>query len=116
MAAALLGQVKASISPAIYKSSPMYVEWCLNWEANAIKYLKYNIGFMDGLVLHFWHGKKSNRKYHDRWKILVENKFDPLLDLKKDSQGLWQLTDHNYKLRNDLRAYLAARNEDSIDM
>jgi hypothetical protein len=116
MASALIGQLKASISPTLYKSCPRYVEWCQAWEDNAVKYLKHNIGFMHGMVLHYWHGKKADRKYFDRWRILVDNKFDPLLDLKKDSQGLWQLSDRNNHLRDDLRAYLEARNEDSIDL
>ena len=112
MASALLGQVKASISPALYEASPRYVEWCENWQNNAVKHLKYNIGYMDGLVVHYYHGSKANRKYYDRWKIIVDNKFDPLLDLKKDSQGLWQLTDGNYKLRQGISAYFSERNED----
>lgn len=115
MAAALVGQLKASISKAVAEASPNYYEWCKLWEANAIKFIKYNVGFMDGLALHYWHGKKVDRKYHDRWKIIVDNKFNPMLDLKKDWQGLWQLTDNNHKLRDDVRAYFAARNEDSID-
>lgn len=115
MAAALVGQVSASIGPSVREACPRYVEQCKNWEYNAVKNLKYNIGFMDGLILHFWHGKKLDRKYFDRWRILVDNKFDPMYDLKRDWQGLWQLTDHNHKLRDDLRAYMSARNEDSID-
>jgi hypothetical protein len=62
--------------------------------------------------MHYYHGAKVNRRYFDRWGILVRNNFDPLLDLKKDWQGLWQLTDRNHKLRDDLRAYFATRDED----
>jgi hypothetical protein len=112
MASALVGQVSASIGPSVAESCPTYVEWLKIWEANAIKHIKYNVGFMDGLVMHYYHGAKVNRRYFDRWGILVRNNFDPLLDLKKDWQGLWQLTDRNHKLRDDLRAYFATRDED----
>lgn len=115
MAAALCGQVLASISPAMAKACPGYKALCEDWQDRATKYIRYNVGFMDGLVVHYWHGKKVDRRYTDRWKILVENKYDPRLDLKRDWQGLWQLTDHNHKLRDELRAYMSARNEDSID-
>jgi hypothetical protein len=40
---------------------------------------------------------------------------DPDLDLKRDWQGLWQLTDHNPELRDGLRAYARLRDEDSPD-
>jgi hypothetical protein len=115
MAAALVGQVEASVSPAVATLCPNYLKWCKDWEDRAIKHIRYNVGFMDGLVTHYWHGKKADRRYADRWRILVDNKFDPLLDLKKDWQGLWQLTERNHRLRDDLRSYLASRNEDSID-
>jgi hypothetical protein len=115
MAAALVGQIDASISPAIISACPEYVRMCHIWQQRAVDLIRYNVGYMDGLIVHHWHGKKADRKYQDRWRILTENKFDPSLDLKRDSHGLWQLTERNHKLRDDLRAYLAARNEDSID-
>lgn len=115
MASALVGQVQASLSPGLSTACPNYVKWCLDWQDRAVKGLNYNIGHMTGLAIHYWHGKKVDRKYSSRWKILVDNKFDPLSDLKRDSHGLWQLTSHNFKLREDLRGYLSARNEDSID-
>lgn len=112
MAAALLGQLVASIGPSVAESCPTYVQWCRIWEENAVKFIKYNVGFMEGLVMHYYHGKKANRRYFDRWGILSSNAFDPQLDLKKDWQGLWQITDRNLKLRDDLRAYFAMRDED----
>ena len=36
-----------------------------------------NVGYVDGLVLHHWHGHKADRKYGNRWRIYVDNKFDP---------------------------------------
>jgi hypothetical protein len=116
MAAALVGQVHVSLSPSLFSACPVYVQWCLDWQDRAIKHLRYNVGCMDGLIMHYWHGKKTDRKYSNRWHILVENEFDPLVDLKRDWQGVWQLTDHNTRLRDDIRAYLESRNEDSIDV
>ena len=56
----------------------------------------------------------------DRWKILTENQFNPNTDIKRDWQGLFQLEDHgdmrSIKLRDDIRKYFRARNEDSIDL
>jgi hypothetical protein len=74
------------------------------------------IGYVPGFIRHYFHGSKENRKYSERWKILVDNHFDPYLDLKKDWQGLYQLTDRSTKLRDDIRAYFKNRNEDSIEL
>ncbi len=115
MATALIGQVEESLPHALVEACPDYAKWCVNWQQRAVELIKYNVGYMDGLVFHHWHGKKTDRKYADRWRILVDNKFNPMSDLKKDWQGLWQLSGNNHKLRDDLREYLALRNEDSID-
>jgi hypothetical protein len=60
-----------------------------------------------------FHGSTVNRAYSQRWKLLGRTGFDPDLDLKRDWQGLWQLTDHNPELRDGLRAYARLRDEDS---
>lgn len=116
MACALLGEVDSSFvfHPALYTECPVYVQWIVDWARRSQHHIRHNVGYMDGILMHYWHGNKANRKYRDRWQILTRNKFDPLRDLKRDWQGVWQLTDHNSKLRDDLRAYFANRNEDDI--
>ena len=78
--------------------------------------LKHNVGFVEGTIMHAFHGKKKDRKYVDRWKIITDNNFDPYTDIWKDWQGVYQLSPQKWKLRDDLRAYFRSRNEDSIDL
>lgn len=112
MATALIGRVEQTLHKEL---TPDYTSRLIQWQQRALKYVQRNIGFMPGTVLHHWHGKKADRRYRSRWEILVRNKFDPKCDLKRDWQGLWQLTDRSYKLRDDIRNYFSSRNEDSID-
>jgi hypothetical protein len=77
------------------------------------------VGYIPGTLLHNFHGAKRNRFYLDRWKILTQNAYDPETDIKADWQGLWQLEDtddRQIKLRDEIRQYFRARNEDSIDL
>jgi hypothetical protein len=117
MAAALIGQVTSTVHGSVH---PNFLKWMKIWQDRAEKKIRRNVGYVDGLLLHHWHGKKVNRGYVDRWKILVENQVDPDLDLKKDWQGLWRLVDHgdirSQKIRDDIRKYFRQRNEDSIDV
>jgi hypothetical protein len=113
MATALIGRARETLSA---KLTTTYKEMVLEWEARARKYIMRDIGYVDGTLLHHWHGKKRDRRYVERWRILTENHFDPFLDLKRDTQGLYQLTDRNIGLRDDLRRYFRSRNEDSIDL
>jgi len=112
MAYGLYGKIDKAIP---FKSTQGYRQSVFQWQNNVVD-LKHNVGFVPGTLIHYWHGKKVNRGYFDRWKILANNNFNPFLDLKKDIYGLWQLTGNKPKLRDDLRAYFRARQEDGIDL
>lgn len=113
MATALVGHVEKSINSGY---SERYKKKCYQWQYHAEKHIRRNIGFVPGMLYHHWHGSQLARLYAYRWKLLVETRFDPDLDLKRDVQGLYQLTERSIALRDGLRAYGRARNEDSIDV
>jgi len=74
-----------------------------------------HIGYVNGNIVHYWHGKKANRRYHERWSILVNNNYNPISDIKRDWQGIITLNDNKSKLKRDIQNYFILRNEDSID-
>jgi hypothetical protein len=65
---------------------------------------------------HMFHGAKRNRAYDQRWKLLAQAGYDPHLDLKRDWQGLYQLTDRSVILRDGIRQYARMRNEDGTEV
>lgn len=89
------------------------------WQEQAERYVRRDIGYLPQTLTHAWHGRKKNRFYDTRWKILTECAFDPNTDIKRDYQGLWQFADHgdtkSIELRDRVRGYFRARNEDGID-
>jgi hypothetical protein len=40
------------------------------------------------VIRHYWHGTKENRKYTDRWKILIKYKYDPYKHITFDEKGI----------------------------
>lgn len=117
MALGLLGMIDMSIPKE--KLSKGYLDELYLWQDRAQKGIKRDIGFVPGMLAHYWHGKKAQRKYWDRWKIITENQFDPRIDLRMDSQGVLALNVHDERqrrFRDQTRAYFRERNEDSIDM
>lgn len=96
--------------------SENYKELCFGWQDRALRHIRKNVGYLPGTAFHYYHGKKEDRRYNTRWKLLVETKFDPIKDIKKDVQGLWQLqddgTDRYIALRDGLRKYARMRYED----
>lgn len=115
MCMAWVGRVFDNI-PEDYKTiGKTYMQKLLNYQNNCERFIKRNIGYIDGTVAHEFHGKKRDRQYQSRWSILSENKFDPDKHIKKDHQGLWQLDPDQIQLRDDIRRYFRNRLEDSVD-
>lgn len=117
MALCLIGQGKKSLPGNISKG---YREAVLEWERIALHEYRRNIGYVPGLITHHWHGKKKNRKYIERWKIITDCNFNPAIDLIRDNQGLYRLNmthgQRSERLRDKIREYFRHRNEDSIDL
>lgn len=94
-----------------------YVKKLLEWQQRANRWVKRDVGYVDGSIYHYFHGHKQDRGYVSRWKILVDNKFNPDYDIKPDVQGLLQLEtfdDRQIMLRDQIRSYFRQRNEDAV--
>lgn len=112
MAWALIGNV-LKFTPK--KISDGYKRHLQVWEDRAITHLHKDVGFVPGSIYHHWHGKKKDRRYVERWQILVSHGYDPDYDVKRDWQGLLAFSEQGERMRADIREYFWIRNEDSID-
>jgi hypothetical protein len=110
---AFAGNLVRSVNP---KHTQSYKKMCQVWEDRA-KIIRENpaggIGVMPGTIFHRYHGSHGNRQYNHRHKFVINVGYDPDLDIKRDHQGLWQLTGRNPKFRDGLRAYARMRDEDA---
>lgn len=110
MAFGLIDKIEMSVHPKIH---PAYLKHLKIWQVRARHYIHRNIGYLPGLITHHHHGPKTLRKYKDRWRILVDNQYNPELDLKVNSQGVLCLTERNWRLRKDIIQYFEERDEDN---
>ncbi len=113
MAKAFLGLVDKTYYAGI---SAGYKRRLLEWQALATRHVKQDIGYVPGLINHYWHGRKKDRGYDTRWRVLATAGYDPDLHLTKDDAGLIQISPDNLYLRDALRRYFRSRNEDSVDV
>jgi hypothetical protein len=110
---ALIGKAEYSLPGGITKG---YHDMVMEYQERATQdRIVGNIGYAPGTIVHHWHGKKSFRRYQERWQIIQKHGFDPAKDIKLNAQGLWQLTAAGERMRSDLRRYFFERDEDSID-
>ncbi len=113
MAMSLIGKGAESYNHAVH---PNYKHMVGSWQKRAEEYIKRDVGYVPGMILHSWHGQKKNRKYSERWQILVKNQYDPYRDVYYDGQGVLRLEDSRIQLRDDIKHYFRERQEDSIDL
>ena len=71
------------------------------------------LGYVPGVIRHFFHGSKKNRKYDERWKILQTNHFNPIAHVTHDASGILIPTaDCPENIINEINTYFYQRNED----
>ena len=73
----------------------------------------FKVSWVDGTIIHFWHGSFADRRYRERWDILIKNSFDPFEDIGYTDEGLVQLTDKGRRFEKFLDDYFTGRKEDS---
>lgn len=113
LALALIGRATDSLPPGLHSN---YVERLMALQERAERFIERDIGFVPGTICHQWHGKKADRRYGSRWRILVDHQYDPTRDIKYDWRGVLQLGRLKPAMRDAIRAYFRSRHEDSIDV
>ena len=119
MAHALVGKTDGMMHTGLNRN---YKKLVSEWFHHVQKpdYIRLNVGVMEGSITHGWHGRKTERGYAVKHRLLAKIGFDPLHHLKRDYQGLYQLHDDGsdafVQLRANMRAIAKERNEDSIDV
>ena len=92
------------------KADNSYKQSIINFQNNC-KNLR--LGYIPGVIRHFYHGKKINRKYTERWKILINCNYNPFLFIKKNNDNLLIPSELcPVELLNDIFNYFKERNED----
>ena len=107
MAKCILNQGLKSIVP---ESHPDYIASVLAYQEKA-KTLR--LGYTPGVIRHHFHGSKKNRKYTERWQILVKWDYSPFKHIMKNDDGLLIPTECcPVGLLDDIVDYGNERNED----
>lgn len=90
-----------------YPVPPEWIQW-------ANKFGTVNIGYVPGLIVHYWHGRRENRGYQTRHALLA--KYGHLLpdQLYRDVNGLWRWRDPENPYALAMKEWFEARKEDEV--
>ncbi len=71
------------------------------------------LGYVPGVIRHYYHGSKINRKYTERWMLLIEHQYSPQDHLSFDTNGILVPTNSMpEKFIEDIYKYFEERKED----
>lgn len=87
-------------------------EHYLAWARPFYHAAKGRVGFVDGRILHLWHGDLRNRKYAYRNEELGRFGFDPFSDVELDPSGCWRWNSSKPDMHEYVRGYFESRKED----
>lgn len=117
MALALLGQPRAVLEKYAHVSDtcPHVLADFLEWATPVSQWVGGEITYIDTVVEHRWHGKLSDRKYHER--LAYVKKLLPARDLVPNADGVFcwgpQVPED---VRNKIASYFAVRQEDQVEV
>lgn len=82
----------------------------LNYQKKATKL---RLGYVPGVIRHYFHGSKQNRKYTERWKILKKYLYSPMNDITYDEKGILIPTENfSDEFKEEIMKYFRDRKED----
>lgn len=88
------------------------IEHYLAWAEPFHRAVGGRVGFVDGRILHLWHGDLRGRKYAHRHEGLGRFGFDPFSDIALDPSGCWMWNTSKSGMHEYVRSYFDSRKED----
>ena len=84
------------------------------WSKEVFINTKNSLAFVDGEIIHLFHGTTKNRKYTARFNILKINNFNPGNDLRLNEYQCFEWNNNKQDLHLQVKSYFKFRNENDL--
>uniref|UniRef100_A0A6C0E8Q8 Glycosyltransferase n=1 Tax=viral metagenome TaxID=1070528 RepID=A0A6C0E8Q8_9ZZZZ len=79
-----------------------------------IRCIGLNVDYVSGSVYHYYHGSLTNRKYIDRWNIIIGYGYNPYTFLTRNACGMYTATSaFPIEMQKEIIIYFKERDEDN---
>ncbi|MEJ2237507.1 MAG: hypothetical protein P8X82_04355 [Gemmatimonadales bacterium] len=92
--------------------NPRQVAHFREWAECFFTAVQGRIGFVEGPLIHLWHGDPEERRYRQRLLDLAAFDFDPFIDIAIGEGGCWRWNTPKEELRSYAARYFEERRED----
>lgn len=112
MAHSFVGDWNTKCVKRVIGNNPYFYNHYLKWSHDIYKKTKAKISYVEGALLHLWHGDVENRNYVIRQRTLEKFGFNPLNDISVNEVNCWKWTHENESLKIWAEDYFVLRKED----
>jgi hypothetical protein len=113
IAAAAVG--RAQDAAACREMSRAHANHYLRWAEGFFRDVRGDLGFVEGTLLHLWHGDLADRNYIERYRGFGRFAFDPALDLAPEPCGALRWGSRKPDLHRHVSDYFRRRREDGAE-
>jgi hypothetical protein len=93
-------------------SNKPYHDHYVQWSRDIYNSVGGRIEFVEGTLLHLWHGDVENRNYARHQRELESFGFDPTTDIVPDESGCWKWNHDSAEFKKWAREFFPSRKED----
>jgi len=86
-----------------------YVAWATQWGTA----IGGRVGFLAQHASTFYHGSRTNRRFHERWALIAG--FDPTRHLARCPEGCWRWATDDLLMKQNVYDYFRDREEDDCE-
>lgn len=114
IASAMYGAYELPIAQKWFRDNcyPAQARDVFCWSRRFYNDVRGRVFYVEGPILHMWHGYRGHRQYRTRHLILKNAYFDPCRDIKIDSNQCWCWNSDKFELHKRVREYFWSRKEE----
>lgn len=112
-AATAIGEIDSLVQCRPRSSAQLehFLTWARRW-ASAVDG---RVDYVEGELLHLWHGETADRGYGKRYEVLAEFDFDPCTDITATDSGCWRWSTPKTTMHERVAQYFTTRREGGED-
>ena len=92
--------------------TPSWADHYRAWAERHFQSVRGGVGYIDGALVHLWHGDLVDRRYQERHREFSAFSFDPATDIALDANGCWRWSSQKPEMHEYVARYFRERRED----
>jgi hypothetical protein len=89
----------------VFRATSRWKTHYLAWAERFYEVTRGRIGYLEGDLLHLWHGDLGDRRYTKRYTLFAPFGFDPYADIALSKSGVWHWSSNKPEMHDFVREH-----------